>query len=193
MARAKFMAVFSGVRAKFKGGDVNLPAPLAALAFHRRVVGSGVLYLTVPRAGWRVHSHESVDVGSDHDAEFVKMRHKRSGRLVSFLVINCMSVSTGKLHAAQIMRVGLELGATVIMASECRDFTAAKVDRSGMYMWEQPGEPGSSESGALVGVRRAEALLLHPHRVVGSKSTSEGDGIDERSIVTGRVVLNERR
>lgn len=189
IARAAFLLVFLAIRAKFKAGDLNLEGPAAALALARKVIGGGVLWLTVPRRGWKTLSREHIDVGSDHPAEFVRMKHIPTGRVVTFLVINCMSVSTGKLHAAQIMRVGIELGADVIFASECRDFWAAHVDKGHLYHWNQPGKLGSPESGALIGSLRSTTKMSESRHFVGSRSTREGGGIDTRSIARSRITM----
>lgn len=190
-ARAAGMARFAKVRAKFKGGDLNLTARLAAVALGRKVVGVGVLCLTVPRAGWRVLEVESHDVQSDHEAMLVRLRNRRTKTEISVLVINCMSVSTGPAHAAKIMHLGIALGADIIIASECRDFWAAEVDRQNLYWWHQPGPAGSSESGALIGCLRSTANMSERIRLVGSTRTEEGDGIDERSIVRALITLKK--
>lgn len=188
-ARAAFMVRFARTRAKFKGGDLNLTARLAAKALRRKVVGSGVLYLAIPRKGWRVLDHQTIQVGSDHPAELVTVKHVATGEVVVLVVANCMSVSTGNKHAASIMRNVIDLGADVILASECADFTAFILDRKGLYQWEQPGKLGSPESGALIAVRYARAAMTSTERRVGSRDTREGGGIRERSIVRGRVTL----
>lgn len=192
IARAVGLARLARVRAKFKGGDFNVVARMAVSILGRLVAGGGVLWLTVPRRGWRVIDHESIDVGSDHPAELITMRHRRSGRVVTFLVVNCMSVSTGKLQAEQIMRVAIELGADVIIASECRKFRAWHVDVGRLYAWNQPGEPGSSESGALIGALRSTCVMTERRRVVGSRATREGGGIDERSITRSRITMRPK-
>jgi hypothetical protein len=75
-ARGEFMRNFARTRARFKGGDLNLPRRLAARALGRRVTGSGVLWLTMPRAGWRLVLTRAVDVGGDHRAVLVTVKKK---------------------------------------------------------------------------------------------------------------------
>lgn len=127
-ARSAFMRKLAGVSAWFKGGDLNVSGPIAARLTGRRVVGDGVLWLTVPRLGWEVLSTQAVDVGGDHKAVLVRMRHRKTGVVVRILVINAMSVSASKDKAADILAAGLDLKPHVVLASECADFRAVNVD-----------------------------------------------------------------
>jgi hypothetical protein len=124
--RARFLARMALVRAKFKGGDFNVPGTVAQRLLNRRVVGAGVLWLTIPRYGWRVEWSRAIDVTGDHKAVLARVRH-RHGHALTLLIINCMSVSTGPGHAATILRHGLELHPDVVLAVECTDFRAAEV------------------------------------------------------------------
>lgn len=191
-ARAAYMLRFVSTRAKFKGGDLNLSNGAVARLLRRRVVGSGVLGLSIPRRGWRVLGHQSLNVDSDHDAELVTMKHIATGEVVVFVVANMEGYSASAEHSRQVMRNVIALGADVILGSECIRFRADTVRGSGGYQWDQPGEVGSAESGVLIGVRSARAAMTDSRRTVGSKATREGDGIDERSIVRDRVTLINR-
>lgn len=126
--QSAYMGRFARAVAAFKGGDLNLLQRAAARATGRRVVGQGVLWLALPRTGWSLVGLRIANVTSDHKALLVRMKHKRTGRQVLFLVINCMSVSTGDEHAAAILARGLRLNPDVVMASECSDFRARLVD-----------------------------------------------------------------
>lgn len=128
-ARAKFMEVFAQIKAKFKGGDFNLGKRLAERALGRRVLGRGVVWLALPRAGWKVVSWRTVDVGGDHRAVLANMRHRKTGVVVRFLVINAMSVSASKAKASRIFANGLALNPDVVIGTECSDFRAALVDQ----------------------------------------------------------------
>lgn len=127
-ARTKFMERFAKMRANYKGGDLNLGQRLAARATGRSVVGQGVLWLAVPRKNWTVVSVRSINVGGDHKAILVRMRHKKTGVIVRFLVINAMSVSASAKKSSGIFANGLALNPDVVMATECADFRAATVD-----------------------------------------------------------------
>lgn len=177
--------------ATFKGGDLNLHERDAARAVGRPVVGSGVVWLAVPREGWRVVRHTSHDVNSDHPAEFVSMQHVDSLRMVKFLVINCMGVSTGPIRSADILRRGLALNPDVVLASECRDIWAADVERKDRFAFHQPGIKGSSASGVLLGANLDSVRLDRTSEKVASEQTKEGGGpgIDRRLIVRGRYTL----
>lgn len=127
-ARATFMRALRRVQAAFKGGDMNLAQRMAERLLGRQVVGSGVLWLSLPRQGWKIISVRPVNVHGDHRAVLARIKHKDTGEIVTFLVINCMSVSTGPTHAANILGNGLAFEPDVIMASECSDFRARVVD-----------------------------------------------------------------
>ncbi|MBA2952100.1 hypothetical protein GON03_18975 [Nocardioides sp. MAH-18] len=127
-ARSAFMTKLAKVPARFKGGDMNVSGPLAARLTGRRVVGDGVLWMTVPRLGWEVLSTVAVDVGGDHKAVLARMRHKKTGVVVRILVINAMSVSAGAAKSSEILAAGLALKPHVVLASECADFRAVDVD-----------------------------------------------------------------
>lgn len=75
-ARAEFMRNFARTRARFKGGDLNLPQRVASRLLRRRVVGDGVVWLTLPRDGWRLVLGRAVNVGGDHKAVLVTVRKK---------------------------------------------------------------------------------------------------------------------
>lgn len=177
--------------ATFKGGDLNSKQRAAAAALGRKVVGSGALWLTLPRVGWTLIGHASLDVGSDHPAEFVTMMHNSSARVCSLLVINAMGVSAGETKSRAIMRKGLRLQPDVVLASECRKIGAHFVDPQGHYNFEQPGRYGSSESGVLLAARRKTMLLDQTESRVASERTPEGGGpgIDRRLIVKGRLTI----
>lgn len=127
-ARAAFMRVFARIRAKFKGGDLNLAGRVVHRLLGRRVIGDGVLWLVLPRLGWQVVSRRIIDVDGDHSAVLATVRHRRTGITVRILVINAMSVSTGPRHAARIFANGLDLEPDIVIATECADFRAVDVD-----------------------------------------------------------------
>lgn len=127
-ARASFMKKFAAIASNFKGGDFNLPKRLAQRATGRTVVGQGVLWLALPLVNWKVVSWRAVDVGGDHRAILVNVRHRKTGVVVKFLVINAMSVSTGQKKAAQIFANGLAFNPDVVLGVECSDFRARTVD-----------------------------------------------------------------
>lgn len=107
---------------------------------------------------------------------------------------NCMSVSTGPVHARNIFRAYLDIEeAVVLMLSECADFDGQRVaDEHAPGVWKvhQPGTLGSPESGALV-ARRRDRTRSHGVRVtLGSAQTSEGDGIRDRFIVTTHLTID---
>lgn len=189
ISRGLYIARLALIRAKFKGGDLNLDRLAARKALRRRVRGSGVLWLTVPRKGWRVLDHQSLDVGSDHPAELVTVKHVATGQVVVFLVANMAGYSSSEATSRAIMRNVIALEADVILGSECIRFRADTIRGHGDYQFDQPGRLGSAESGVLIGVRNERAAMTESHRRVGSKATREGDGIDERSIVRDRVTL----
>lgn len=63
--RAAFLDVFKGLRARVRGGDLNVAARVAATVFRQRVFTIGVLHLVVAR--WiPAKGPEPVDHGSDH-------------------------------------------------------------------------------------------------------------------------------
>lgn len=186
IAWARGLAELALWPARLKGGDMNAVAKVISKALRRKVVGGGVLWLTVPRQHYHVVKVEMVDVGGDHDAVLATLVHRPTSTVFTVLVINCMSVSTGKLHARSIMRAGMALKPTIIMASECRDFEAITLPGSAQYAWHQPGAYGSSESGTLVAGRRSEVKVSERRVRVASRSTSEGDGIDTRSMARAR-------
>lgn len=129
-ARAEFMRVFSEIAARFKGGDLNLGKRIAQRVTGRTVVGHGVLWLVIPRTGWKVVSSKAVDVRGDHKAVLVIMEHKKTKKRVRFLVINAMSVSAKPARARAIFAEGLALNPDVVIGVECADFRAISVDRN---------------------------------------------------------------
>lgn len=111
---------------------------------------------------------------------------------VTLLVVNSMSVSTGRKHAARIFRRGLDLQPDVVLATECSDFRASEVDAEGLYTWHQPGRLGEQVSGCAIGVRKDFGTLCEADARMGSFATSEGrqmtgHGIGDRLILRGRV------
>jgi hypothetical protein len=115
---------------------------------------------------------------------------------VRILVINCMSVSTGPKHAADILRSGLDHQPDLVLAVECSDFRASVVDRRGLYDWNQPGAIGDQASGCAIGVRRDAGALKEVDMRIGSNATSEGrhvtgHGIGTRLILRGWVELGD--
>lgn len=188
-ARAAGGARLARLRAKLKAGDLNLAQRFAAQLLGRRVVGAGVLWMTVPRAGWRVVSVSEHDVESDHTAVLITLRHRRSGRLLTVLVINCQGVTDPEPAARRSLALGLELLPDLVLGTEARPFRAADARGAEAYAWHQPGEKGSSESGTFVGGRLDTVELTELDVVMLSKATSEGGGIDTRSAARARVTL----
>lgn len=127
-ARARFMRAFNKVRGRFKGGDLNLGGRAVARLTGRKVVGAGVLWLVLPRGGWKVVSWRAVDVDGDHKAILVNVRHNRTGVVMRVLVINAMSVSAPRSRAEDIFANGLDLHPDLVLATECSDFRARRVD-----------------------------------------------------------------
>lgn len=185
LARSIGLAQLALWPARFKGGDLNVTPGAAARALRRRVIGTGVLCLAMPRRGWKAVGWEAVDVGGDHDALLATVRHIATGTVLTVLVINCMSVSTGQLHAKSIMRAGLALDPDLIIASECRDFTGATLWGADGYAWHQPGTLDSPESGSLVACRNDTLKMTERRLKLGSAATPVGK-IGARSMVRAR-------
>lgn len=192
IARAVGLARLARYVGAFKGGDFNVTAIEAARILRRRVIGTGVICLAVPLRGWRVVKWEAVDVGGDHDALLATVRHKRTGKIYTVLVINCMSYSAGKLQARSVMRAGMALDPDVIIGTECVDFSVSTLPGSKRYDWHQAGAVGSSESGAVLGCLHTTFVMSERRSRTGSEATSVG-WIDKRTMVRARFTSRAAR
>lgn len=77
-ARAEFMRRFGRTRARFKGGDLNLAARIVQRMLGRRVVGTGVICLVLPRRHWKLVVARAVRTGGDHRALLVTVKKKEN-------------------------------------------------------------------------------------------------------------------
>lgn len=109
-------------------------------------------------------------------------------RPLRVLVVNCMSVSTGTIHAISILKRAAE-HADVIIGCECDDFNAAKLldGANTQRLWHVVHHQAANRDGVLIAIRKNRGRIKSPRWHYGSPA---GNRVAQRDFLTATLVVD---